>query len=95
MRRSQPGDGNPGHIIIEAGCDSLEVQCARYEQRVETMQARLTAAERALSTQKQKSKERQSWDIRTILYAFFAGVATGTVLTLTIRKYGKKCFRRN
>lgn len=91
--RRQTGDGKPGHIIIEASCDSLEVQCARYEQRIETMQSRLTAAERALSTQKQKTKERQSWDIRTILYAFFAGVATGIVLILIIKKYGKKCIR--
>lgn len=93
--RRQTGDGKPGRIIIEAGCDSLEVQCARYEQRIETMQSRLTAAERALSTQKQKIKERQPWDIRTILYAFFTGVATGIVLILIIKKYGKKCFRRN
>lgn len=93
--RRQTGDGKPGRIIIEAGCDSLEVQCARYEQRIETMQAQLTAAERALSTQKQQSKERQAWDFSTILYAFFAGVASGIVFILIIKKYGKKCFRRN
>ena len=93
--RRQTDGKKPGQIVIEAGCDSLEVQCARYEQRIETMQSRLEAAERALSTQKQNSKEQQSWDIRTILYAFFAGVATGIVFILIIKKYGKKCFRRN
>ena len=94
-RRAAADKESPGQIVIEAGCDSLEVQCARYEQRIEMMQSRLTATERGLSTQKQKTKELRLWGIKTILYAFVAGVASGIVLILIIRKYGKKCFRRN
>ena len=94
-QRTAAGKEKSGQIIIEASCDSLEVQCARYEQRIETMQSQLTAAECLLSTQKQTSKELQLWGFRTILYAFIVGMASGIVSILIIRKYGKKCFRRN
>ena len=90
--RRQADSGKPEQIVIEAGCDSLEVQCAHYEQRIEMMQSRLAAAKRALSTQKLKTEQRQPWNIRTILYAFFAGVASGIVFILIIKKKWQKVF---
>ena len=66
-RRPSTDKGSPARIIIEAGCDSLEVQCARYEQRIEEMQTQLSAAERALSTQQQKTKEQQPMDFTACL----------------------------
>lgn len=85
-RRPSADKESPAQIIIEAGCDSLEVQCARYEQRIEEMQTQLSAAERALSTQQQKTKEQQPIDFMALLYAFIVGVAAGIVSTILIRK---------
>ena len=85
-RRPATNKGSPAQIIIEAGCDSLEVQCARYEQCIEEMQTQLSAAERALSTQQQKTKEQQPMDFTALLYAFIVGVAAGIVSTILIRK---------
>ena len=85
-RRPSTDKGSPARIIIEAGCDSLEVQCARYEQCIEEMQTQLSAAERALSTQQQKTKEQQPMDFTALLYAFIVGLAAGIVSTILIRK---------
>lgn len=91
-RRPSADKESPAQIIIEAGCDSLEVQCARYEQRIEEMQTQLTAAKRVHSMQQKKTEERQLWDFKTILYAFIAGVAAGIVSTLIIKKKWQKVF---
>ena len=91
-RRPATNKGSPAQIIIEAGCDSLEVQCARYEQRIEEMQTQLTAAKRVHSMQQKKTEMRQLWDFKTILYAFIAGVAAGIVSTLIIKKKWQKVF---
>ena len=40
-RRPSADEESPAQIIIEAGCDSLEVQCARYEQRIEMLQQQI------------------------------------------------------
>ena len=91
-RRPSADKESPAQIVIEAGCDSLEVQCARYEQRIEEMQTQLTAAKRVHSMQQKKTEERQLWDFKTILYAFIAGVAAGIVSTLIIKKKWQKVF---
>ena len=91
-RRPSADKESPARIIIEAGCDSLEVQCARYEQRIEEMQTQLSAAERTLHTQQQKTKEQQPVGFTVLLYAFIAGVAAGIVSTSIIKKKWQKVF---
>lgn len=91
-RRPSADKGSPAQIIIEAGCDSLEVQCARYEQRIEEMQTQLLAAERTLRTQQQKTKEQQPVGFTVLFYAFIAGVAAGIVSTSIIKKKWQKVF---
>nr|DAU82137.1 MAG TPA: WzzE-like protein [Caudoviricetes sp.] len=85
-RRPTTDKGSPARIIIEAGCDSLEVQCARYEQRIEEIQAQLSAAEQVMTTQKEVIKTQQPWSLKRLFTAFIVGLAAGIVLTILIRK---------
>ena len=85
-RRPTTDKGSPARIIIEAGCDSLEVQCARYEQRIEEIQAQLSAAEQVMTTQKEVIKTQQPWSLKRLFTAFIVGLAAGIVSTILIRK---------
>ena len=84
--------GSPARIIIEAGCDSLEVQCARYEQRIETLQQQIQTQHKRHSNAVQMQKETHFNDLRMLFFAYVAGVATGIVLILIIKKKWKKVF---
>ena len=85
-RRPSTDKVSPARIIIEAGCDSLEVQCTRYEQRIEEIQAQLSAAEQVMTTQKEVIKTQQPWSLKRLFTAFIGGLAAGIVSTILIRK---------
>ena len=85
-RRPSADKESPAQIIIEAGCDSLEVQCARYEQRIETLQQQIQTQHKRHSNIAQMQKETHFNDLRMLFFAYVAGVATGIVLILIIKK---------
>lgn len=88
-RRPSADKESPAQIIIEAGCDSLEVQCARYEQRIETLQQQIQTQH---SNAVQMQKETHFNDLRILFFAYVAGVATSIVLILIIKKKWQKVF---
>ena len=91
----QNAGGKPPALVIESGCDSLERQCALYEaenERLSVANARLQNSVQTVT--EERSKERGLWWVDWCV--FIAGGIVCTVITiLTMKIYGKKCFRRN
>ena len=85
-RRPLADKESPAQIIIEVGCDSLEVQCARYEQRIETLRQQIQTQHKRRSNTAQMQKETYFNDLRILFFTYVAGVATGIVLILIIKK---------
>jgi len=85
-RRPSADKESPAQIIIEAGCDSLEVQCARYEQRIETLRQQIQTQHKRRSNTAQMQKETHFNDLRMLFFAYVAGVATSIVLILITKK---------
>jgi hypothetical protein len=95
VKRKAATEKEPEQLVIEAGCDSLELVAASYSKTINTLKRQLKEAKKANSELKETAKERTSPCLGFILIAFIVGVATGIVLTILTKKYGKKCFRRN
>lgn len=95
VKRKAATEKEPEQLVIEADCDSLELVAASYSKTISALKRQLKAANKSNSELKEKAKERVSPCLRIILIAFIVGVATGIVLTILMKRYGKKCFRRN
>lgn len=95
VKRKAATEKEPEQLVIEAGCDSLELVAASYSKTINTLKRQLKEAKKANSELKETAKERASPGLGIFPIAFIVGVATGIVLTILIKRYGKKCFRRN
>ena len=81
VRRTPPTATEPERLVIEAGCDSLELVAASYSKTITTLKRQLKEANKQNSELKETSKERSSNGLRTVFIAFIVGVATGIVIT--------------
>ena len=72
-----------GTIVVYATCDSLQRQCEYYERRMASYKNALEQKKNEAITE----RERISNPWKTLLIAFIAGVATGTVLTIITRRF--------
>ena len=81
VRRTPPTATEPERILIEAGCDSLELVAASYSKTTAKLSRQLKEANKQNSALKETSKEHSSNGIRTVFIAFIVGVATGIVIT--------------
>lgn len=77
---------SPGTIVVYATCDSLQRLVEYYERKA----IDATAAYEHLSNNVRTEKEQRFNGWKTLLFAFIAGVATGTITTVTIIKKRKK-----
>ena len=85
----------PEQLVIESGCDSLELVCAIYSKTIRTLKRQLQAVSSFSSEQTEATKERSAYGVKIMFFTFLAGLVAGIVFILILRKYGKKCFRRN
>ena len=87
----------PEYIYVYASCDSLQLQCKRYERQIRTlrskygerlneMQGRLSATSHEL----EEVKEKPPNAIGTALKWYFYGLLSGILLTIIIKKRRKK-----
>nr|DAI35425.1 MAG TPA: hypothetical protein [Caudoviricetes sp.] len=91
----QNAGGKPPTLVIESGCDSLARLCAYYEAENERLSVKNAHLQDSAQTAvEERSKERGLWWVDWCV--FIAGGIVCTVITiLTMKIYGKKCFRRN
>ena len=89
VTRIPPTATKPGHLLVEAGCDSLELLCASYARTVSTLRQQLEAASDA---HKKASEEHSPFGPRKAFITFIAGVVAGIVTTLLTRRIWKKVF---
>lgn len=92
VRRTPPTATEPERLVIEAGCDSLELVAASYSKTIIALKRQLKEAKKQNSAFRETSKERSSNGLGNLLIAFIVGVATGIVSTLLTRKIWKKVF---
>ncbi len=69
-------------IVVESECDSLERLCLYYSKENE----RLSVANSHLESTVQTEKEQHSNTLWTTLQIFIAGLITGIITTILIRK---------
>ena len=75
-----------GTIVVFATCDSLQRQCEYYESQATIYRNALEQQKNEARTEKERSPN--PW--KTLLTAFIAGVAAGTVSTLLTRRIWQK-----
>lgn len=92
VKRRAATEKEPERLVIEAGCDSLELVAASYSKTINTLKRQLKEAKKANSELKETTKERASPGLRTVFIAFIVGVATGIVSTILTRKIWQKVF---
>ncbi len=92
VKRRAATENEPERLVIEAGCDSLELVCGRYSKTINLLKRQLKEAKKQNSELKETSKERSSNSLRIVFIAFIVGVATGIVSTLLTRKKWQKVF---
>ena len=85
VQRRAATDGKPEVIVVEATCDSLQLQCERYEQTIATQNRAIAALAdagyRLQSEQREEVKEKPPNDIKTALKWLFIGIITGLLLS--------------
>lgn len=92
LQRKPATANEPEQIIIEAQCDSLLLVAASYSKSIITLKRQLNEAKRLNSELRETTKERTAPGLKITFIAFIAGVATGIVLTILIRKIWQKVF---
>ena len=81
VRRTPPTATEPERLVIEAGCDSLELVAASYSKTIIALKRQLKEAKKENSAFRETTKERSSNGLGTVFIAFIVGVATGIVIT--------------
>lgn len=92
MTRRAPTEKEPERLVIEAGCDSLELVCAGYAKTVSTLRRQLAETSRSDSGMEETTKEHSSNGLGIVVIALFIGVATGIVITLLTRRIWQKVY---
>lgn len=71
-------------VVVYASCDSLQQLVWWYEQ--ELSHTRSGTSESSQTEEVRTEEERRSWPVRIMIIAFFAGAATGAIVTIKIKK---------
>ena len=84
VQRQAGTAGKPEVIVVEATCDSLQLQCERYEETIATQQRAIDALSEAgyrlYREQLEEVKEKPPNGIRTALKWLFIGIIIGLLL---------------
>lgn len=73
-------------LLVHAECDSLQRWCEYYEREAGFYREAYNEAQRLL----EETQEKRSHPFKAGIIAFFAGVATGIILTLLFKRLWQK-----
>jgi len=91
VSRKAPTADEPERIVIEAGCDSLELVCARYAKTINTLKRQLKIASDSKAEHKEEAKESTGNGFLMRLKYFLAGLLAGVIgIVYTFIKLKKK-----
>lgn len=91
VSRKAPTADEPERIVIEAGCDSLELVCARYAKTISTLKRQLKIANDSKAEHKEEAKESTGNGFLMRLKYFLAGLLAGVIgIVYTFIKLKKK-----
>lgn len=91
VSRKAPMANEPERIVIEAGCDSLELVCARYAKTISTLKRQLKIASDSKAEHKEEAKESTGNGFLMRLKYFLAGLLAGVIgIVYTFIKLKKK-----
>lgn len=91
VSRKAPTADEPERIVIEAGCDSLELVCARYAKTISTLKRQLKEVSNSNKELKEEAKESTGNGFLMRLKYFLAGLLAGVIgIVYTFIKLKKK-----
>lgn len=91
VSRKAPTANEPEQIVIEAGCDSLELVCARYAKTISTLKRQLKESRKSNSELREETKESSGNTFLMRLKYFCAGLLSGIIgMVYTFIKLKKK-----
>lgn len=76
-------DGKPEAVYVYASCDSLQLQCERYEKTVKSLREQITALEQQNETIEKNPPNAFLTALKWLLFGFVIG-ATATAITIVI-----------
>ena len=90
VKRRVPTEKEPEQIVIEAGCDSLELVCAGYSKTISTLKQQLKVASKSDKAFKEETKGSSGNTFLMRLKCFCAGLLSGIIgIVLTFLKLRK------
>ena len=91
VTRRAPTEKEPEQIVIEAGCDSLEVLCASYSKTISTLERQLKETNKSNNELMEETKESCGETFLMRLKYFCAGLLSGIMgIVYTFIKLKKK-----
>lgn len=78
VTRRAPTEKEPEQLVIEAGCDSLELVCAGYSKTISTLKRQLKEARKSNSELREETKESSNTFLIRLKY-FCAGLLSGII----------------
>lgn len=91
VRRRPPTANEPERIVIEAGCDSLELVCAGYSKTISTLKFELREARKFNNELREEVRESSGNTFLMRLKYFCAGLLSGIIgIVYTFIKLKKK-----
>ncbi|APW35067.1 hypothetical protein BWX40_02920 [Prevotella intermedia] len=93
VMRIPPTANEPEQLVIEAGCDSLELVCVRYSKTISSLKRQLKEVNKSNSELKEAEQEKTKNTFFMRLKYFFTGLLSGiaaTVLTRFVIAYIRK-----
>lgn len=91
VSRKAPTADEPERIVIEAGCDSLELVCARYAKTINTLKRQLKEASKSNKELREETKESSGNTFLMRLKYFCAGLLSGIIgIVFTFIKLKRK-----
>lgn len=85
VMRIPPTANEPEQLVIEAGCDSLELVCASYSKTISTLKRQLKEVNKSNSELKEAEEETSKNTFFKRLKYFFTGLLSGIVATVLTR----------
>ena len=79
VTRRAPTEKEPEQLVIEAGCDSLELACAGYSKTISTLKRQLKEARKSNSELREETKESSGNTFLMRLKYFCAGLLSGII----------------
>lgn len=79
VTRRAPTEKEPEQLVIEAGCDSLELVCAGYSKTISTLKRQLKEARKSNSELREETKESSGNTFLMRLWYFCAGLLSGII----------------